>query len=133
MLTIVNKENEIARSFQLTVGLIEGYTDGKLHDQEEVGKIVAEWLLGQKRDNKPYLPGYITVGTIYYYGRESAKLITEPVALYGGDVSPEYNADLTDDEVISTLHELAEILAVKLNQVRIYLRYGGIIQILQQS
>ena len=133
MLIIVNEENQVARSFRLTIGLIEGYSGGKLHTQEEVGEIVTEWLLEQKRDNKPYLPGCIIAGTIFYYGRESAKLIAEPVALYEGDVSPEYNAGLTDADVISTLHELAVILAERLNQVRIYLRYNGVIQILQRS
>lgn len=133
MLTIVNTNNQVARSFRLTIGLIEGYADGKLHTHEEVGEIVAAWLLEQKQNSKPYLPGCITAGVMYYYARESAKLIAEPVALYEGVVSPEYNAGLADDDVISTLHELVEILATKLKQVRVYLRYHGIIQILQHS
>lgn len=133
MLTIVNKENQIARSFRLTIGLIEGYAGEKLHTQKEVGEIVADWLLNQRRNHRPYLPGSIVASTMYYYGRESKKLITEPVVFYEGDVSPEYNSGLTNGEVISALQELAEILANKLNQTRIYLRYNGIIQILQRS
>ncbi len=132
MLTIVNKENRTARSFRLTIGLIEGYMGGKLHTQEEVGEIVASWLLNQRQHHRPYLPGCITASTMYYYGQESKKLITEPVVLYEGDVSPEYNSELTDGEVIAALQELAEILADRLNQTRVYLRYNSIIQILQR-
>lgn len=133
MLTIVNKENQIARSFRLTIGLIEGYVGEKLHTQKEVGEIIADWLLNQRQNRRPYLPGSIAASTMYYYGRESKKLITEPVVFYEGDVNPEYNSGLTNGEVISALQELAEILANKLNQTRIYLRYNGIIQILQRS
>jgi predicted transcriptional regulator len=133
MLTIVNSKNQIARSFRLTVGLIEGYAGGKLHTQEEVGEIIANWLLKQRQNLRPYLPGSITASTMYYYGREAKKLIVEPIVLYEGDVSPEYNADLDNDDVLLALQELAEILANKLNQTRIYLRYNGMIQILERQ
>ena len=130
MLTVLNKENQIARSFRLGIGLIEGYEGGTPHKPEEVGEIVARWLLEQRKGGRIYLPGSITESKMYYYGRTSDSLIVEPVVFYEGEVSPEYNARLTDNEVILTLQELAEILAVKLNQDRIYLRYNGIFQIL---
>ena len=54
MLIIVNEENQVARSFRLTIGLIEGYSGGKLHTQEEVGEIVTEWLLEQKYEGEGF-------------------------------------------------------------------------------
>ncbi|HVB19772.1 MAG TPA: hypothetical protein VNF51_00575 [Candidatus Paceibacterota bacterium] len=133
MLTVLNKENQIARSFRLGIGLIEGYEEGRtLHKPEEVGEIVARWLLEQRKCGRIYLPGSITKSKMYYYGRTSGSLIVEPVVFYDGEVSPEYNAQLTDEEVISTLQELAELLSTKLGQKRIYLRYNGVFRILQR-
>lgn len=132
MLIIIN-ENQVARSFRLTVGLIEGYgKDGWRHRPEEVGEIIADWLLSQRKAKRPYLPGSVTTGTMYYHNRESAQLIAEPVALYEGDVSPEYNAELSDGEVLTALQELADVLSGKLKQKRVYLRYNGSIQILER-
>jgi hypothetical protein len=64
--------------------------------------------------------------------RRSAIPLAEPVAVYEGDVNPEYSPQATDEEVISALQNLADILANRLDQRAIYLRYNCIAHILKR-
>jgi hypothetical protein len=134
MLKVVNTENQLAREFRLTIGLQEGYSgEGVLHTPEEVGHIVAEWMHHQRETRGIYLPGSITPSTITYWGRSAQKMLREPIVFYEGLVSPEYNAEVSDEDVLKTLHQLAEVLSRQLKQGRIYLHYRERVIILEQQ
>ncbi len=112
--------NKVKRSFQITIGLREGYKNGKLHTIKEVEKIIGKWLLEQKFANKPYLAGTITRSTVVYAHKT---VITEPVAIYDGNVNPLYMQNFNDKKIVESLTEIVEILMKKLNQTRIYFSY----------
>lgn len=134
MLKVVNTKNLVARAFRLTIGLQEGYSgEGILHTPEEVGHIVAEWMRQQREMRGIYLPGSTTTSTITYWGRSAQKMMREPVVFYEGLVSPEYNAEVSDEDVTETLHQLAEVLSCQLRQERIYLHYREQVFILEQQ
>lgn len=127
---IINKDDQVRRSFRITLGLEEGYGKGTLHTLEEVGTIVARWLDEQRSVNKPYLPGCITPTTIHYWGRSLGKPVAEPTVFYEGEVSPEHSGNLSDAEVIKTLQELCTLFAKNFRQSRVYFYYRDIYQIL---
>jgi hypothetical protein len=67
-----------------------------------------------------------------YYSRGREQIVSEPIVLYEGDISPEYNSELTDAVILETLMNLAEIIAQELKQERIYLVYRDHNYILQK-
>ena len=92
MLKKINKVT-VRRSFEMVIGLDEGYKGRKMREMEEVERIIGNWLLAQKRACKPYIPGRLDYNTQLFV-RES--IVVEPVAIYKGELSPLYNADLSD-------------------------------------
>ena len=127
-LEILN-ENRTRRSFQLVVGLREGYDSPITHSAKEAEAIIAEWLVEQQRDGNPYLPGQLIEGSMLYIHNG---IRTEPVFTYMGEVSPLYHTTLQDEEAIEALCTLAERLARELKQVRIYLSYRDQLLILEK-
>jgi len=115
--------------FQITIGLREGYKNGKLHTVKEVQKIIGEWLLEQKSADKPYLAGTITKSTVVY---AHETVITEPVAIYDGNVNPLYRQNFNDKKIVESLTEIVEILMKKLKQTRIYFSYLDRIYIMEK-
>jgi hypothetical protein len=128
MLKTINA-NTIRRSFEMTIGLSEGYKGKRMRDMEEVEKIILGWLSKQQAAGRPYIPGKLDYNTILYthHGKKSI----EPVAIYRGELSPLYNSELPDALAIKALIGLATLIAEKLRQTRIYLTYRDQILILE--
>jgi hypothetical protein len=129
---IVNRENQIARSFRLVIGLREGYEGGILHSTDEVVQAIGQWLAHQRQSGGIYLPGSVTLSTMVYARRSDNAVIHEPVALYDGEVSPEYNADKSDEQILTALQDLSGFLSRAFKQQRVYLRYRETLLILEQ-
>lgn len=127
-LTVINPDRA-RRSFQIVIGLYEGYNEGKTYSAEEGQRVITAWLIAQKNAGKPYLPGQLIQGTMLYVHEGPH---AEPVLTYMGEVSPLYNSMLKDEEVIEALSELAGRLAEELKQVRVYLMYRDQIFILEK-
>jgi hypothetical protein len=128
-LTVINQD-QLRRSFQMIIGLHEGYHEGKTYSIEDGQRVITTWLIAQKNAGKPYLPGQLIQGTMLYVHEGPH---TEPVLTYMGEVSPLYNSTLTDEKVIEALSELAGRLAEEFKQVRIYLMYQDQIFILENQ
>lgn len=129
MLKIINTAT-VRRSFEMVIGLQEGYKGKKLHSMELVEKLIGKWLVKQKRTGKPYIPGRLDYNTMLYVHDD---LIVEPVAIYKGEINPIYNFRLSDKAAIVALTELAQILADELKQTRIYLSYRDKLFILENK
>lgn len=123
------------RSFEITVGLKEGYGDeGKTHGLEEAVDLTVEWLKTRAASSMLFLPGTFLQGDVCYAWPESPGSAGgghEPVVVYRGEVNPLYNANTTDEEAKSALIELASFLGSKFGQVRVYLVYCDEVILLQ--
>jgi hypothetical protein len=113
----------------MSIGLIEGYRGGKQHSLQEAERIIMDWLALQLASGKVYLPGRFDYNRMLY--AHHGKAVTEETAVYEGEVSPLYNSKVSDKKVTATLIELADVLAKKLKQTRIYLTYRDKIIILE--
>ncbi len=125
------------RSFVVTFGLQEGYGDkARLHTVDEVVALIERHLKKRAAAGEPYLTGTVTEGQVVYAWPEDDGKVGvghEPQATYAGEVSPLYNADLSDEEVEVILNDLASEIGVALGQTRVYVAYRGDIWILQQK
>jgi len=120
------------RSFTITVGLKEGYNLlGKLHEIEELMKESTDWMNTQVNQKLPYLPGmWKTADMCYVYNGQQ---ITEPVAIFSGEVNHLYNSDLKNFQIEEMLNELASILGSTTNQTRLYLTLCNKMWILEKE
>src|SRR3989344_3670440 len=125
------------RSFELTVGLRPGYGPRtNTHPFPRVIGIVTGHLKACAAAKKPYLSGMIVGGEMCYAWAEPSGVIegrNEPCAVYRGEVSPLYNAEMTDEAALTWLTGLADLLAESLNQTRIYIAYGDKLHIFQRD
>jgi len=125
------------RSFTVTFGLQEGYGDAaRLHTVDEVVTLIESHLKDKAAAGQQYLTGTVTKGQVVYaWPEEGGKAGGghEAQAAYSGEVSPLYNADLSDEEVEVILNDLASEIGAALGQTRVYVAYRGDIWILQQE
>ena len=115
----------------MSIGLFEGYKNGKEHTPQEVEHIILDWLKSQHSSGGVYLPGRFDYNTMLY--AHHGKAIDEPLAVYEGEVSPLYNSKLSEAKITAALIELATLLSEKLKQTRIYLTYRDKILILEDT
>ncbi len=111
------------RSFAVTFGTRPGYAPcGVPRSPDEVQEIVLDWMEARLKETKFILTGVLTPGqALYAYpgGRGH-----EPVCVFAGEVSVLYCADVADGDVEVALNELADLLAEKLGQTRVYVSYA---------
>ena len=123
------------RSFSLTVGIRPGYLGGVHPKALEEGIGIAEaWMKERAVKGLPYLTGTIVRGDVVYAwpeGEGKAGSGTEPVAIFQGEVSPLYNKNLKDGDVVDLLVELASRFGNELEQTRVYMSYKDETLILQ--
>lgn len=125
------------RSFQINIGLMEGYSSGILHTKEEVLDLISLWMRNRMAAKLSCITGGTLIpGTMLYaWDSEATGLVVnrEEVVLFVGEVSPFYNADLSDVEAVNALKDLASFLGEKLNQSRMYVMFKSLIWILQND
>lgn len=124
------------RSFQITIGLTEGYESTVRHTKEEVIILIGEH--NRERLNSDeckfcVLGGMLVPATVVHsrnVEKAQHEMVTEDVLLFMGDISPVYHSDVTDAEVVEALKSLASYLGEKLHQGRMYVTYGNNIFVL---
>ena len=124
------------RSFQITVGTRAGYQQGATQaDIESVRAAALEWMKERAAARQPYLTGVLTAGDVLYaYPTENGGAAQhEPVVLFQGEVSTLYNRDLTDEQVLGLLNDLAARLAKSTEQTRVYIRFKAETWVIQKE
>jgi hypothetical protein len=89
------------REFKITLGLRAGYgSAGRIYDLEEAVRTAHRWMWERAARREPFLSGMFTRGEVVYAdsGGEAASH-REPVAIFAGEVLPQYSGDLDDDIV----------------------------------
>jgi len=123
------------RSFAVTCGLAAGYgAAAKIHQASEAVEASLSWMKARAAAGLPFLTGSVTTGQVVYAwpnGPGQAGGGFEPVARFEGEVSPLYNAAMTDEEAIEILNNLASHLGTAFGQTRVYVVYCGKIWVLQ--
>src|SRR5580700_183414 len=114
------------REFKITLGLRAGYgSAGRIYDLEEAVRTAHRWMRDRAARNDPFLSGMFTRGEVVYAGAGGeAASHREPVAIFAGEVLPQYAGDLDDGTVRQLLNELAEEMGQTLEQEEVHIAYG---------
>jgi len=132
---LVSGSRGARRSFAITVGLAEGYgAQAKVHPVSEAIEAAMNWMKNKAANGQLFLTGTFTTCEVVYAwpeGEGKAGGGHEPTAVFSGEVSPLYNAAMTDQEVVDILNDLAGHLGSTLGQTRVYVAYRDEIWILQ--
>jgi hypothetical protein len=113
------------REFKITLGLRAGYgSAGRIYDLEEAVRTAHRWMRERAARAEPFLSGMFTRGEVVYAdGGGEAASHREPVAIFAGEVLPQYAADLDDGTVRALLDELAQEMGRTLEQEEVHIAY----------
>ena len=108
------------REFKITLGLRAGYgSAGRIYRLEEAIRTAHRWMRERAARGAPFLSGMVTRGEVLYADSGGdAPSHREPVAIFTGEVLPQYGGDLDDGTVRELLDELATQMGQCLEQVR---------------
>ncbi len=113
------------KQWQINMGLIEGYYNkGKTHKIEEVYDTFQEWIISRKKQNLPILSGSVQGEIMIYPLNETAFL--EPSVVIKGELSPKFDKQRSDYEVIKTIESFATFLLIVYAQNRVYYSYRDV-------
>jgi hypothetical protein len=113
----------IAREFEITVGLREGFAaSATIHSIETVRRVIRDWVFRRASRELPYLSGIVTEARIVFAkgGRQPEE---ESVAIFSGQVDVLAGATLGDSDVEALLNDLSDQLGETLRQEQVYIRY----------
>jgi hypothetical protein len=115
------------REFKITLGLRAGYGPaGRIYDLEEAVRVAHHWMRDRAARGDPFLSGMFTRGEVIYADHiGEAASHREPVAIFTGEVLPQYAGDLDDATVRQLLDELAEEMGQRLEQEEVHISYAG--------
>jgi hypothetical protein len=113
------------REFKITLGLRAGYgSAGRIYRLEEAIRTAHRWMRERAARGAPFLSGMVTRGEVLYADSGGdAPSHREPVAIFTGEVLPQYAGDLDDGTVRELLAELATQMGQCLEQEEVHLAY----------
>ena len=114
------------REFKITLGLRAGYgSAGRIYGLEDAVRTAHHWMWERAARGEPFLSGMFTRGEVVYADSGGAAAShREPVAIFPGEVLPQYSGDLDDDAVRELLDELAGEMGRTLEQEEVHIAYG---------
>ena len=121
----VQAKTDVLRHFRITCGLRSGYgSDCKEHSTETAMLTIHRWMRHRCNEGLQYVTGIVTSGYVLYtWPGAKGDDKPEPAAVFSGDISVVYNADLEDNQVVEILNDLASYLGKYMNQTRVYVAY----------
>lgn len=113
------------REFKITLGLRAGYgSAGRIYRLEEAIRTAHRWMTERAARGAPFLSGMVTRGEVLYADSGGdAPSHREPVAIFTGEVLPQYAGDLDDGTVRELLDELATQMGQCLEQEEVHIAY----------
>ena len=113
------------REFTITLGLRAGYGfAGRIYRLEEAIRTAHRWMRERAARGAPFLSGMVTRGEVLYADSGGdAPSHREPVAIFTGEVLPQYAGDLDDGTVRELLDELATQMGQCLEQEEVHIAY----------
>lgn len=117
------------KSFQITLGLREGYMEGTPeHSFADAEKAYREWMQNRVEKKLRIITGLLDTMTLTFpvrTGEEGFRVTQEPGVMLTGSLSPHYDKGRSDHEVIACLNDLAQHLGAALGQARVYVSFAG--------
>ena len=113
------------REFKITPGLRAGYgSAGRIYRLEEAIRTAHRWMRERAARGAPFLSGMVTRGEVLYADSGGdAPSHREPVAIFTGEVLPQYAGDLDDGTVRELFDELATQMGQCLEQEEVHIAY----------
>ena len=113
------------REFKITLGLRAGYgSAGRIYRLEEAIRTAHRWMRERAARGAPFLSGMVTRGEVLYADSGGdAPSHREPVAIFTGEVLPQYAGDLDDGTVRELFDELATQMGQCLEQEEVHIAY----------
>jgi hypothetical protein len=113
------------REFKITLGLRAGYgSAGRIYRLEEAIRTAHRWMRERAARGAPFLSGMVTRGEVLYADSGGdAPSHREPVAIFTGEVLPQYAGDLDDGTVRELLAEPATQMGQCLEQEEVHIAY----------
>lgn len=112
------------REFKITLGLRAGYgSAGRIYDLEEAVRTAHGWMRERAARSEPFLSGMFTRGEVVYADAGGGASSREPVAIFAGEVLPQYAGDLDDSTIRELLDELAQEMGRTLEQEEVHIAY----------
>ena len=115
------------RDFRISVGLREGWDEGRVFDVSEAVRTARAWMKRRVESGQPALSGMFTRAEVTYaWPRDDGTVGSdrEPVALFTGEAVHAYLGHLSDAAIEAMLNELATELGAALGQERIYVAFA---------
>lgn len=114
------------REFKITLGLRAGYgSAGRIYRLEEAIRTAHRWMRERVARGAPFLSGMVTRGEVLYADSGGdAPSHRESVAIFTGEVLPQYAGDLDDGTVRELLDELATKMGQCLEQEEVHIGIG---------
>jgi len=117
------------KDFEVTFGLRKGYqSDGNEFSLDSATEFIREWMRERIENHFPILTGKVDYIKLVYPVRnteDGTRVTIEPSVSYSGILSPVYDKNRKEQEIILTLNSLAEFIGKKLEQKRIYVFFKG--------
>jgi hypothetical protein len=117
----------LRRTFTITSGLRAGYgPDGITHHPEDAIRAAGAWMKECSQTGQVALSGFFTDTTILYtryIGDGQLEYGAEPAVRLWGEVSLTRLSDVPDDEIESSLNDLADTIANALGQLVVTVGY----------
>ena len=113
------------REFKITLGFRAGYgSAGRIYHLEEAIRTAHRWMRERAARGAPFLSGMVTRGEVLYADSGGdAPSHREPVAIFTGEVLPQYAGDLDDGTVRELFDELATQMGQCLEQEEVHIAY----------
>jgi hypothetical protein len=123
------------RSYEITFGLRAGYgQNSKLFSAKDTENAIGEWMKARVEKGEPVVSGHIGQVTMIYPYRNkgsnkekasvgtevSVEIISEPSIIFRGELTPKYDSNRSDVEVLDTIRDLALFVGGALSQTRVY-------------
>ncbi len=114
------------RRFEMTFLLRDGYQSGaKEFTKQNAEKAYAEWMQKRCDAEQKFVTGLMDTCTVTF-PLGGKNVVQAPGVMLSGSLSPLYDKDRPDFEVVETLKSLAGFIARRLNQPRVYFSFNGV-------
>jgi hypothetical protein len=120
-------DNQMSKKqWQVNMGLVEGYdvSNSKIHTVENAQVSFKNWIISRRKNGLPIVSGSVqSEMMIYPYDNDA---ITEPSCVIKGELSPKFDKNRFDYEVVDTIRSLAIALLLNHGQTRVYYSYCNV-------
>lgn len=114
------------RTFTITLGLSEGYGDNSVtHHPTTANKVASNWMEARSKEKLLTISGFFMEIELHYtYHKDgNARAKHEPGVRFWGEVSIRRLKEISDNQIVEALNDLADSLGAALGQEHVIVTY----------